>query len=102
MTLTVQVLISILAVVFSAGVAWGVVRTSIQKQNEEINNLKIAVKELGDCDKIVRHYLFAPNGTPNYVTTDNCIRGHEKQDERFDKIESKIDTILEKINALKP
>ena len=100
MTLTMQVLISIGAVIFSAGVAYGVVKTSLQKQNGEINDLKDAVKDLGDCDKVVRHYLFAPDGTANYVPLSSCLRGHEKQDERLDKMDAKIDKILEKVNSL--
>ena len=101
MTLTGQVMIGIMGVVFSAGVAWGMVRASIKKQNNEIEELKKAVKDLGDCDKIVRHYLFASDGTSNYMTVANCIRGHEKLDERLNRMSEKIDKILEKVTALK-
>lgn len=95
MNLEWSILIGIISVVFSAGAAWGVVKASLNSNKERIKSLEDKMEALGNCDDVVRKYLFANDGMTVYVPAAFCGKQHEKQEEQFNKLTEKMDKIID-------
>lgn len=90
-----SILISLVSVVFSAGVAWGIVKNALSNDKERIKSLEDKMEALGNCDDVVRKYLFANDGMTVYVPAAFCGKQHEKQEEQFSNLTKKMDKIID-------
>lgn len=113
--MTIQWLIGAFAVIFSAGVAWGVVKTSQKNSDKRVldvenklTRLEENFRSLSDTGKIVRGYLFGPDGRTYYVPVKTCTDNHLKADnqlkdlskrseEQFKELNKKVDRLLESL-----
>lgn len=95
MNLEGSIIIAVISVVFSAGVAWGIVKASLSNDKERIKSLEDKMEALGSCDDVVRKYLFSNDGMTVYVPAAFCGKQHEKQEEQFSKLTQKMDKVID-------
>ena len=82
-----------LTLVFSAGVAWGMVRIMVANLQKSADKLESRMDryEGEDCDDIVRRRLFDDSAMPRYMPVTQCAKQHADFASQLAKMESQIE-----------
>lgn len=104
MATTNEFLLAGFSIVFSSGVAYGMIRVMIEhlydaddgiKEVVEKNKAEISRRmdkfEAEDCEDIVRKLLFDDSAMPRFMPISQCLRQHADFAKQLEKLESKID-----------